>query len=128
MGFLDKLQNASSSIKETSQSLLAKQAADHWDKYAHQISESILQFAEQKLTLGKSVLSDSEEYNQKVVTPLWEALPLPVRLVGRERMHWDDMMNELRVRIFFVENDTVRVHPNVKELVSEVAIGRFRVR
>lgn len=121
MGLKDRIKSASNSLKETSQTIVAKQAGNYWDQYGDQISGCIVEYSNRILSIGGSVILDDHKYKEKVVDPLWLALPLPVRLVGRDRIHWDDLLNELRNKLFIIENDTIRLYPKPHEVIHQVA-------
>lgn len=43
-----------------------------------------------------SALADGTRFRQLVTDPAWAELPLPCRLLGRERIKWDEVFDELR--------------------------------
>jgi hypothetical protein len=60
--------------------------------------------------IGTETLQDEQKYKACVVDPLWEALPLPVRLLGRDRLRWDTICNALKTTIFIVDKNEVRIN------------------
>src|SRR6516165_9612424 len=56
--------------------------------------------------LGKAVgqsaalLNDETTYRRLVADPAWEGLPAPLRLMGKDRLHWDELMRALRREAF----------------------------
>ena len=56
--------------------------------------------------LGKAVgqsaalLSDETTYRRLVADPAWEQLPAPLRLMGKERLRWDELLHALRREAF----------------------------
>jgi molecular chaperone DnaK len=47
-----------------------------------------------------AVLSDEATYRRLVVDPAWELMPAPLRLIGRERLRWDEMFLALRQEVY----------------------------
>ena len=60
----------------------------------------------QKLTgKPKSVAVDEKAYRQAAIEPIWNGVPLPVRLVGRSKFRFDDVMLAARTEVFLVSAD-----------------------
>src|SRR2546427_391318 len=47
-----------------------------------------------------AVLADEDAYRRLVVDAAWEMMPVPIRLMGRERVGWDELFRELRRNAF----------------------------
>jgi Ethanolamine utilization protein EutJ (predicted chaperonin) len=56
-------------------------------------------------TVGKpvNVLTDDELYRQHVSDAAWKFLPAPLRVVGRDKLRWEEFFQGLREEVFFVE-------------------------
>src|SRR5947207_1960688 len=50
----------------------------------------------------KSVAVDEKAYRQAAVEPIWTSVPLPVRLIGRSKFRWDDVLLAARTEVFLV--------------------------
>jgi molecular chaperone DnaK len=47
----------------------------------------------------KAAVTDPAQF-QQLVDGTWNLLPLPVRLMGRERLHWEEFFHQLRLEVF----------------------------
>lgn len=53
------------------------------------------------------LLLDDDRYRACVIDPAWEMMPSPVRLIGRNRLRWDEMFLAIRDEVFEVDGATV---------------------
>src|SRR5260370_41520033 len=60
----------------------------------------VLPSLEQVAGQSAAVLHDDAAYRRLVVDPGWELIPAPMRLIGRDRLRWDEMFSELRREVF----------------------------
>ncbi len=68
---------------------------------------------------AKSVLLDDAQYRQRVVDPAWQELPLPCRILGRRRLGWDELFNELRQAAYEPRGATVQFRADVSMRTAE---------
>src|SRR5262249_57870602 len=73
----------------------------------------------------KDVLQDDKLYRCEVVEPIWQLLPLPLRAMGRDKMHWNRFFAELRQEVFQTANDKIRLQPDAAERAHAVADRLF---
>ena len=69
-------------------------------------------------------LTDDAKYRERVIDPAWGLLPLPVRLVGRRRLRWDELFLALRAEAFVVRDGRVALRDDGRLGVGRV-IDRF---
>src|SRR5688572_1484326 len=56
----------------------------------------VLDSLEKAVGQSASFLADDEAFRRLIVDPAWEMLPVPLKLIGRERLGWDEMFQQLR--------------------------------
>lgn len=125
MSFLDKLKSAANQAKQASTSLATKSAGALWAKYGDKICEVVVTYAGQAATKGSAFIADDARYRVNVVDPAWEMLPMPVRLLGRERLKWDAIFYSARAKVFVIDGDSVSVHPEAKQRISQLFAEMF---
>lgn len=80
--------------------------------------------------LGKAVgqsaalLNDDTTYRRLVVDPAWEQLPAPLRLIGRERLRWDELLHALRCEGLETSAGRVIIRPDAPARLQSL-IGRL---
>jgi len=120
MGFLDKLKTAASQATQASSSLASNSAGALWSRYGDKISEVVITYATQAAAKGSPYIADDAKYQASVIDPAWEMLPMPVRLIGRERMKWDAIFYSARSQVFVIDGDAVSVHPEAKQRINDL--------
>lgn len=80
----------------------------------------VVTYANQAAAKGSAFIADDAKYRANVIDPSWETLPMPVRLIGRERIKWDSLFYAARSTVFVIEGDSVSVHPDAKDRVSRM--------
>jgi len=120
MGFLDKLKTTASQATQASSSLASNSANALWSRYGDKISEVVITYATQAAAKGSPYIADDAKYQANVIDPAWEMLPMPVRLIGRERMKWDAMFYSARSQVFVIDGDAVSVHPEAKQRINDL--------
>ncbi len=121
MGFMDSIKKGSESLVGATRSAAVKHGSSVWNEYGEIISTALLRVAEDAVAQGRNTIIDDREYKSKVVDPLWAALPLPIRLIGRERLRWDNLVFDLRSKIFVVDAESVSLHPAALERINQIA-------
>lgn len=112
-GFLAAASEAFADVVKKSTSA----AAELWDKYGDIVTSRVLQVVDDIAKHGRPYIMADEKY-KTLVDYSWKRLPLPIRLLGRERLGWDALLLGLRDKIFLIEGEDVRVHPNAKEQIA----------
>lgn len=76
------------------------------------------------------LLLDDDRYRACVIDPAWEAMPAPVRLIGRNRLRWDEMFLAIRDEVFEVNGETVVLRhdatPRLISITRRVLAGEAR--
>jgi molecular chaperone DnaK len=62
--------------------------------------KAVLDSLEKAVGQSAAALSDDDTYRRLVVDAAWEMMPVPIRLMGRERLGWDNLFDELRREAF----------------------------
>lgn len=123
MSFLDKLKNVASQAKQASTSFAANSAGALWASHGDKVCEVVVNYASQAASKGSSFIADDIKYKTNVVDPAWEMLPMPVRLLGRERLRWDSIFDSARARVFVVDGESVTVHPEARQRINQLFSG-----
>jgi molecular chaperone DnaK len=75
------------------------------DVYLSHANRLILQTAQSIAGQPKQIILDMNLYRQKVVEPIWNGLPVPMRLLGRDQLRWEDIMLAMRTELFVAGGD-----------------------
>src|SRR5262245_51662039 len=73
------------------------------------------------LVVGKpaATVSDRKRFQDAVVTPAWNELPLPCRMLGRQRLGWDDLFEQIRTRVYDASGSAVKLQGDASARVTE---------
>ena len=123
MSFLDKLKNVASQAKQASTSFASNSASALWASHGDMICDAVVNYASQAASKGSSFIADDAKYKANVVDPAWEMLPMPVRLLGRERLRWDSLFDSARAKVFVVDGENVTVHPEARQRINHLFAG-----
>ena len=74
---------------------------------------------------GSSYIYDDTKYG-KFVERTWEMLPLPVRLVGKEPLGYNNAMFTLRNTVFGKDEEEPSVNEEDEGFIKKTIMGRFR--
>ncbi len=74
---------------------------------------------------GSSYIYDDTKYG-KFVDRTWEMLPLPVRLVGKESLRYNNAMFTLRNTVFGKDEDEPSVNEEDEGFIKKTIMGMFR--
>jgi hypothetical protein len=96
-----------------------------WDRHGDKVANLVLGIAEKAAGHGTPNIVDDEKYQDKVVTPAWNTLPIPIRLLGRARLKWDRIFEDLRSAVFVIDGNTVSIHPDAKSRILSVFSSRL---
>src|SRR5262249_14184808 len=58
------------------------------------------------------ILVDEARYREQVLDAAWRDLPLPLRMLGRKRPPWDDLLLALRPQVFDAQGGKLSVRPD----------------
>jgi WD40 repeat protein len=94
-----------------------------WQQYGDQVVVKALELANQAATLGKTCIADDARFKATVNDPLWQMVPLPLRLFGRNRLRWDSLLFGIRDSVFIIEADRVYLHPETKQRINTALTG-----
>src|SRR5467141_1491496 len=50
--------------------------------------------------LATNVVVDEKSFQQAFIDPTWKALSLPIRMIGRDKVRWDEFCLALRKEVF----------------------------
>ena len=96
-----------------------------WDRHGDKVADLVLRIVEKAAGRGTPNIVDDEKYQDKVVTPAWNALPIPIRLLGRARLNWDRIFEDLRTAVFVIAGNTVSIHSDAKSRILSVFSSRL---
>lgn len=63
----------------------------------------------------KTVITDLTQYQNHVIYPTWNMLPLPIRLMGRPKLRWDEFFTHLRPEVFLAPEGRVTVRADASQ-------------
>ncbi|WP_374090581.1 hypothetical protein [Methylomicrobium lacus] len=122
-GFLGKFKEASTTLVNKTTAA----AAEIWDKHGDSIALKALQICYEMAKYGRQQITDNQKYQQHVIDRLWDLLPPPLRLFGRDRIGWDSKLFGLRDKIFLIDGENVKVRPDAKEQITATLKSVFGV-
>ena len=73
---------------------------------------------------GFSYINNDKKY-QSIIDKTWEILPLPMRLIGKETLHYDDNMYFLRKSIFGKDKEKPQVDNEDKGIITRTIKKMF---
>jgi molecular chaperone DnaK len=90
---------------------------EYLEKHHFQLVEQAL-----RKVVGKdsSWVTDEPRFKRAVTDWGWNALPLPIRLIGRDKAHWDAYLLALREAVFELGDATVKLRNDAGERIVEV--------
>lgn len=66
-----------------------------------------------------AILSDRKRFDDLLVSPAWAELPLPCRLLGRKRLGWDLLFDQIRVAVYDGSGPTIKMRADAAARVTE---------
>ena len=94
--------------------------------YLSHANRLILQAAAGVAGSPKQVILDQNLYRQKIVEPIWYQLPVPLRLLGRDKLRWEDFMLAMRTELFVAQSDgRIAVRPDAAVRLESLAKRLF---
>tara|TARA_B100000902_G_scaffold57457_1_gene64354 strand:- start:18057 stop:18452 length:396 start_codon:yes stop_codon:yes gene_type:complete len=73
---------------------------------------------------GFSYINNDKKY-QSIIDKTWEMLPLPMRLVGKDTLNYEDNMFFLRKRIFGKDKERPKVDSKDESIISKTIKKMF---
>src|SRR5260221_14133834 len=70
------------------------------DLYAQYLNRLILHGMQSLTGMPRGTATDEKAFRQAAVDPVWASLPQPFRMVGREKLRWDEYLLAARGEIF----------------------------
>ena len=125
MGRFDSIKSVANQAKQTVAAASTDTVAQLWAAHKDTIIDAILSYATKAAQFGAISISDDEKYRAYVIDPAWDLLPLPFRMIGRERLRWDSMFQAARSSLFVVEDDTVSIHPDARRRLEQLITPRL---
>lgn len=114
MALFNKIKNFVSNAPQQSISMVKNLGQEYGEKVTSNAFELLKGIA----ALGTTYITDDEKFKQKVNDRLWKMLPLPIRIVGRKRLHWDSVLLGIRDKVFIIQDDKIQIIPDAKEKIS----------
>jgi molecular chaperone DnaK len=74
-----------------------------------------------------NVATDKALFTQVVINPGWESLPLPIRMAGRQKMRWDDFLQEARKEAYIAADSKIAFRPDAGARVLALLVKMFPV-
>ena len=71
------------------------------------------------------ILVDEARYRAQVLDAAWRDLPLPLRMLGRKRLHWDELLLALRPQVFDAQGGKVTVRPDAEARLDALVRQHF---
>lgn len=128
MAFFKKLRDTAGQAAHASVNAAASSVDILWSKYGNTVCEIVLKYANEAAERGRPYVIDDEKYKQTVVDPAWEVLPTPIRLIGRERLRWDEIFGNMRTGVFAIDGDSVGLRPDAKHRLNVMFTHAFAGR
>lgn len=66
-----------------------------------------------------ALLSDRKRFDDLLVSPAWAELPLPCRLLGRKRLGWDLLFDQIRVAVYDGTGPSIKMRADAAARVTE---------
>jgi len=108
-----------------SASAVSKMAKDKVDSVVLSLATQIVTKSMNGLaSKGFSYINNDKKY-QSLINKTWEMLPLPMRLIGKETLNYEDNMYFLRKAIFGKDKEKPQVDPEDEGIISRTIKKMF---
>ena len=108
-----------------SASAVSKMAKDKVDSVVLSLATQIVTKSMNGLaSKGFSYINNDKKY-QSLINKTWEMLPLPMRLIGKETLNYEDNMYFLRKAIFGKDKEKPQVDPVDEGIISRTIKKMF---
>lgn len=120
LGLFDSIKAVAAQATDAAAAVAANQAAQLWAAHKDTICDTVMKYAAKAAESGSTYISDDVKYRTHVIDPVWDLLPMPIRLIGRERLQWDSMFYKARTNLFVVDGDSVSLHPDARQRLEQM--------
>lgn len=125
MGLFDAIKAGVGQLKDAATSMAGDSAAELWAQHGGKVCDAVLSYASKTTSSGASYISDDAKYKTTVIDPAWDLMPLPIRMIGRDRLKWDSMFLAARANLFVVDGETVTLHPEARQRLEKLIVARL---
>src|SRR5436309_3922860 len=73
----------------------------------------------------RSLITDEAKYRAKIIEPTWNFLPLPLRMIGRQKLRWDEFFLALRLEVFLGNDGKLRLREDTPARMESLARRLF---
>jgi molecular chaperone DnaK len=98
---------------------MAINPADFYERYGLRLLGTFLQSVVGK---PRKVVVEEKLYRQQVIDASWEDLPQPMRMLGRSRLRWDEILLALRTDIFLAVQDKLTLRKDATERMKATSL------
>lgn len=120
LGLFDSIKAVAAQATDAAAAVAVNQAAQLWAAHKDTICDTVMKYAAKAAESGSTYISDDVKYRTHVIDPVWDLLPMPIRLIGRERLQWDAMFYKARTNLFVVDGDSVSLHPDARQRLEQM--------
>lgn len=99
-----------------------------WLKYRESLITQAVELAQEATKVGALVVQDDAQFKTAVNDRLWQLLPLPIRVIGRERLRFDSVLLGARQHLFVIDGDVVRLRPDAREQLQATLADVFGLK
>jgi hypothetical protein len=96
-----------------------------FDLYRQYCLKSILAGLQNLTGQPKALLTNAALYQNSVITPIWSVLPLPIRLMGRANLRWDEFFVQLRGEAFLAPEGRLALRADAPQRLLQLAQRMF---
>lgn len=93
--------------------------------YQQHCIKLILAGLQQAVGQPTSLVTDESQFRQKMLEPLWNFLPLPLRRIGRDKLRWDEYMAGVRKEAFVNQGGKLALKPDAAARLDALAARMF---
>jgi molecular chaperone DnaK len=101
-------------------------ASDTYGLYERHLLKLIEQFLQGVAGAPTRVIEEEKLYHQEVVDRGLKSLPMPLRMVSRERLGWDRFFQALHKEAFLNKDGRVALRPNLDRRLAALARELFK--
>lgn len=69
-------------------------------------------------------LLEDARYEKQVIAPAWALMPLPIRMIGRDRLRWNVFFHMIRQELFEVHDGKIHIRPDMNQKIVGL-VGRL---
>ena len=125
MGLFDKMKETALKAAQSTAAIAGDAASGLWSKHGDKVVDGIMSSLTKAVSLGAANIADEAKYKTSVIDASWDLMPLPVKLLGRERLQWDQFFAMARSELIVVDGETVTLHPDARTKISDAIASRL---